>query len=241
MIKVLHRSFMRNENYVARFRREAVATAELIHPNIVRTYELGQSIDGLYMVMEYIDGRDLQQIIEDDGPLPAADAANYIAQAALGLQHCHEAGLIHRDVKPANLLLDQQCRIKLFDMGLARFSKTATDSACEFENGAVVGTANYIAPEQARNSQTLDCRADVYSLGCTLYFLLTGQPPFPHGTITERLLKHQHEDPQNIYDFRRDAPPALVSLCQRMMSKSPAERIQSTHFVVQEIAAIDLS
>ena len=235
-IKVLPQKFVKNENYVARFKREAKAAAALDHPNIVRAYDVDQDGDSHYIVMEYIDGRDLQRIVKEDGPLSADDAADCIAQAALGLQHSHEAGLIHRDVKPANCLVDLQHQIKLLDMGLAKFSETVTGSLSEIFNDSVVGTADYLAPEQARNSQTVDSRADIYSLGCTLYFLLTGQPPFPQGSITERLLKHQKEEPQSIYELRRDAPPALVDLCRRMMTKSADERIQSAHLVAQEIA-----
>lgn len=235
-VKVLPQKFVKNENYVARFKREAKAAASLDHPNIVRAYDVDQDGDAHYIVMEYIDGRDLQRIVKEDGPLSADDAADFIAQSALGLQHSHEAGLIHRDIKPANCLVDQQNYIKLLDMGLAKFSEPATGSLSEVFNDSVVGTADYLAPEQARNSQDVDCRADIYSLGCTLYFLLTGQPPFPRGTITERLLKHQKKEPQSIYELRQDAPPALVDLCRRMMSKSPDNRVQTSHLVTQEIA-----
>jgi serine/threonine-protein kinase len=208
--------------------------AALDHPNIVRAYDIDNEADTHYIVMEYVEGRDLQRIVEQEGPLPYERAADYIAQAAVGLQHAHEAGVVHRDIKPANCLVDKTGIVKVLDMGLAKFS-TDENSLSAMHKDSVVGTADYLAPEQAVNSSRVDSRADVYGLGGTLYFLLTGHPPFPQGTLTERLLKHQKEEPASIYVDRPDAPPALVDTCRRMMMKDPAERIQTAAEVSTEL------
>ena len=234
-IKVLPSRYVENPNYLDRFKREARAVAALDHPNIVRAYDIDQDGNTHYIVMEYVEGRDLQRIVSEDGTLDPIDAADYIAQAALGLQHAHEAGLVHRDVKPANCLVDNRRTLKLLDMGLAKFSEDHHPSISAIHDDSVVGTADYLAPEQARNSQNVDARADVYSLGCTLYFTLTGQPPFPEGTIAQRLLKHQNESPQSIYEKRPEIPPALVELCGRMMKKAPDQRIQTAAEVALEL------
>ena len=234
-VKVLPSRYVENPNYLDRFKREARAVAALDHPNIVRAYDIDQDGKTHYIVMEYVDGRDLQRIVSEDGTLNADDAADYIAQAALGLQHAHEAGLVHRDVKPANCLVDNRRTLRLLDMGLAKFSKDSHPSLSAIHDDSVVGTADYLAPEQARNSQTVDSRADIYGLGCTLYFALTGTPPFPEGSIAQRLLKHQNEQPASIFDKRPDAPKALVDLCGRMMKKSPDERVQSAVEVALEL------
>lgn len=234
-IKVLPSRFVENSNYLDRFKREARAVAALDHPNIVRAYDIDQDGKTHYIVMEYVEGRDLQRIISEDGTFDAVDAADYIAQAALGLQHAHEAGLVHRDVKPANCLVDNRRTLKLLDMGLAKFSEDHHPSISAIHDDSVVGTADYLAPEQARNSQNVDARADIYSLGCTLYFTLTGQPPFPDGSIAQRLLKHQNESPPSIYEKRPEIPPALVELCGRMMKKSADQRIQTAADVALEL------
>lgn len=226
-VKVLPRRYIENPNYLDRFKREARAVAALDHPNIVRAYDIDQDGKTHYIVMEYVEGRDLQRIVKGDGTLDPVDAADFIAQAALGLQHAHEAGLIHRDVKPANCLVDHRKTLKLLDLGLAKFSEDQHPSISAVHEDSVVGTADYLAPEQARNSQTVDSRADIYGLGCTLYFCLTGSPPFPEGTITQRLLKHQNEAPPSIFERRPDVPPALVKICERMMAKSVDQRIQT--------------
>ncbi len=162
--------------------------------------------------------------------------ADFIAQAATGLQHAHEQGLIHRDIKPANCLLDKNGVVKLLDLGLAKFSEEERSLSLIYED-TVVGTADYLAPEQAINSQNIDSRADIYGLGCTMYFLLAGQPPFPDGTIAERLLKHQTTEPESLFVKRPELSPTLVDICRRMMIKSPDDRIQSAAEVAEELKA----
>ncbi len=226
-VKVLPRRLVSDSSYLGRFRREAEAAAQLDHPNIVRAFDIDHEGDVHYFVMEYIEGRDFLQIVKDQGPLEYRQAADYIAQAAAGLQHAHDAGLIHRDVKPGNCLVDGKQTVKLLDMGLAKFSEDKGPSLTLMHDENVLGTADYLAPEQARNSHTVDSRADIYSLGCTFYFLLTGRPPFAEGTLSERLVKHQTQPPPSIRETREDVPQTLVRVCERMMAKSAAQRFQT--------------
>ncbi|MEQ8210567.1 MAG: serine/threonine-protein kinase [Lacipirellulaceae bacterium] len=225
-IKVLPKNRVADSSYLDRFRIEARAAAKLDDPNIVRAYDIDQDGDTHYLVMEYVKGRDLHIVVKEDGPLKYELAADYIAQVARGLDHAHEMGLVHRDIKPANCLLDEKGTVKLLDMGLARL--VGDEASLTLENNEnVLGTADYLAPEQALNSHKADHRADIYSLGCTLYYLLTGHPPFPEGTISERLLKHQVEEAPSIANDRPDVPPSLVVICNRMMAKSADERYQT--------------
>jgi serine/threonine protein kinase len=223
-IKVLPRRRVNDSSYLARFHLEAQATAQLDHPNIVRCYDVDNEDDTHYIVMEYIEGKDLNTIVKEDGPLPLDLACNYIAQAAEGLHHAHQNGLIHRDVKPANLLVDARGVVKILDLGLALFSDNERASLTIEHNENVLGTADYLAPEQAVNSHSVDHRADIYGLGCTLYYLLTGRPPFPEGTLAQRIAKHQTQMPEDIRKFRPDCPRDLADICMKMMQKRPEKR-----------------
>ena len=185
--------------------------------------------------MEYVEGRDLQQIVKAEGPLDYIPAADYIRQAADGLAHAHEAGLIHRDVKPANLLVDRKDVVKVLDLGLARFVEEDQASLTVAYDENVLGTADYLAPEQAIDSHGVDSRADIYSLGCTMYFLLTGRPPFPEGTLPQRLMQHQRQMPADIREFRPDVPIELVDICMKMIAKHPEERYQTMSDVSQSL------
>lgn len=231
-LKVLPRQRVKDKSYLQRFQLEARAAARLDDPHIVRVFDIDNEGDTHYIVMEYVDGRDLHQTISQDGPLPYNTAARYIAQVATGLQHAHEMGLVHRDIKPANCLVDAHQTIKLLDMGLAKLTDDETSLTLANDEN-VLGTADYLAPEQALNSHTADARADIYSLGCTLYFLLAGKPPFPEGSISERLLKHQVEEPETLLASRPDCPLSLVDICQRMMMKKPEDRPQTSGDVAQ--------
>ncbi len=226
-IKVLPKHRVADTSYLARFHREARAAAALDHPNIVRAYDVDNEGNTHFMVMEFIDGRDLQQTVKRGGPLDYARAADYIRQAAEGLADAHAHGLIHRDVKPANLLVDQRNTIKVLDLGLARFTDDEHASLTVQYDENVLGTADYLAPEQAVDSHGADARADIYGLGCTMYFLLTGHPPFPDGTLPQRLMAHQRQQPSPIAKDRPDAPTDLVAICMKMMAKKPADRYQS--------------
>jgi serine/threonine protein kinase len=230
-IKVLPQSRVNDEAYLTRFYHEARAAGQLAHQNIVHTYDIDTDGKTHYIVMEYVPGKNLQEIVKAEGPLGYRRAADYIAQAADGLAYAHEAGLVHRDVKPANLLVDERGVVKVLDLGLAYLRVEGQPSLTLASDDNVLGTADYCPPEQARNSHDVDGRADIYSLGCTLYFLLTGHPPFDEGSIAARLLAHQSQEPPSIYKERPMAPPELVEICQQMMAKRPEDRYQSMHEV----------
>ena len=223
-IKVLPKRRVDDSSYLARFHLEAQATSRLDHPNIVRCYDVDNDGDTHYIVMEYIEGKDLNTIVKQEGPLSLELACNYIAQAAEGLEHAHEKGLVHRDVKPANLLVDTKGIVKILDLGLALFSDDEWASLTVEHNENVLGTADYLAPEQAVNSHKVDHKADIYGLGCSLYFLLTGHPPFPEGTLAQRIAKHQTQQPDEIRKSRPECPRDLADICAKMMQKRPERR-----------------
>lgn len=235
-IKVLPKNRVDDSSYLARFHREAQAAAALDHHNIVRAYDVDNDGDIHYLVMEYVEGQDLQKIVKEEGPLQYNRAVDYIRQAAEGLAHAHAAGLIHRDVKPANLLLDRKDMIKVLDLGLARFTDDDRASLTVAYDENVLGTTDYLAPEQALDSHGVDSRADIYSLGCSLYYLLTGHPTFPEGTLPQRIMKHQREEPPSILEDRPDAPADLIEICSRMMRKRPDDRYQSAALVAGVLA-----
>ncbi len=235
-IKVLPKERVADSSYLARFHREAQAAAALDHRNIVRAYDVDNEGNTHYLVMEYIEGRNLHYVVKEDGPLEYATAAEYIRQAAEGLAHAHHAGLIHRDVKPANLLVDRKNVVKVLDLGLARFTEEGQTSLTVRFDENVLGTADYLAPEQALDSHGADARADIYGLGCSLYYLLTGHPPFPGGTLPQRLVMHQRQPPPSIFLDRPDAPQELVDICAKMMAKKPDQRYQSADEVAKALA-----
>jgi eukaryotic-like serine/threonine-protein kinase len=234
-IKVLPKSRVKDSSYLERFRLEARAVAKLDDPHIVRAFDIDNEGDTHYIVMEYVDGQDLHRLVSQSGPLDPDTAADYIAQAATGLAHAHEKNLVHRDIKPANLLVDRVQTVKLLDLGLAKLTEEDQTSLTLANDENVLGTADYLAPEQALNSHTADHRSDIYSLGCTLYFLLTGRPPFPEGTISERLLKHQVEEPDSLLKLRPDLPMSLIEICSKMMSKRPELRYETATDVAEKL------
>jgi len=237
-IKVLPKSRINDSSYLARFYLEAKASAKLDHPNIVRAYDVDNQKDTHFLVMEFVEGRDLQIIVNAQGPLDCATAANYVAQAAEGFAHAHNEGLIHRDVKPANLLvLNEDCTVKILDLGLALFSNDEGHSLTVAHNENVLGTADYLAPEQALDSHNVDLRADIYGLGCVLYFLLTGHAPFPEGTLAQRILKHQTQMPKTLKEERPDCPEDLAAICWKMIQKKPDDRYASADEVSAALSA----
>ncbi|HEY7313737.1 MAG TPA: protein kinase [Gemmataceae bacterium] len=211
-----------------RFLREAQAAAALDHPNIVRAYDIEAEGPICFLVMEYIEGVNLQELVNRRGRLDPARAAHYIRQAALGLQHAHEAGLVHRDIKPANLLLSRAGVVKILDMGLARFFQDESDMLTkEHEGKAILGTADYLAPEQGRDSHDVDIRADIYSLGATFFYLLAGRPPFDGGTLNQKLIWHQMKPPPDLHAVRREVPREMAALVSRLLAKGEEQRPQT--------------
>jgi serine/threonine protein kinase len=224
-IKILPLEHAKDPSYLERFYREARAVAALDHPNIVRAHDIDREGKIHFLVMEFVDGSSLQDIVARHGPLSTERAAHYISQAAWGLQHAHEAGLVHRDIKPGNLLLDRAGVVKVLDLGLARFFHD-DDSLSKKYDETVLGTSDYLAPEQALDSH-VDIRADIYSLGATFYFLLTGHTLFGKGTASQKIIWHQTRQPKSIQSYRPEIPAELADLIeQRMLAKDPAQRFQ---------------
>ncbi len=236
-VKVLPTAKADDPSSLERFYREARAVAALDHPNIVRAYDIDQDDKLHFLVMEYVDGSSLQEIIKKAGPMDVTRAAHYMRQSALGLQHAHEsAGLVHRDIKPGNILVDRTGTVKILDMGLARFFHDEEDILTKKYDENVLGTADYLAPEQALDSHGVDIRADIYSLGATFYFCLTGRTPFTEGTVAQKLIWHQTRQPKPIKQTRPEVPDELAALIERMMSKDPAQRPQTPQEVADALA-----
>jgi serine/threonine protein kinase len=219
-IKVLPRSRSADSSALERFYRETKAIAALDHPNVVRAYDLDQEGDLHFLVMEYVDGVSLQDLVKAYGPFDVPRAVHYLYQAAKGLQHAFSVGLIHRDIKPANLLVNRAGLVKLLDLGLARFFLDEQDILTRKYDEKVLGTADYLAPEQAIDSHVVDIRADIYSLGATFYFALAGRPPFPEGTVAQKLIWHQTKMPEPVSQLRPDVPREVAELLQRMLAKN---------------------
>src|SRR5262245_16845668 len=236
-VKVLPATKADDPAALDRFYREARAVAALDHPNIVRAYDIDQAEKLHFLVMEYVDGSSLQEIIKRTGPMDVTRACHYIRQAALGLQHAHEAaGLVHRDIKPGNILVDRNGIVKVLDMGLARFFHDDETTITKKYDESVLGTADYLAPEQAVDSHDADIRADIYSLGATFYFCLTGRTPFQEGTVAQKLIWHQTRQPKPIRQTRPDVDEALAAVLEKMMAKRRDDRYQTPLAVAEALA-----
>ncbi len=219
-----------------RFYREGRAIAAVDHPNIVRAYDIDQDDNLHFLVMEWVDGINLQDLVKKFGPLDITRACHYIYGAAVGLQHAHEIGLIHRDIKPGNILVDRSGVVKVLDLGLARLTNDVDDNLTRQNDENVLGTADYLAPEQAMDSHTVDIRADIYSLGATLYFLLTNSVLFPEGSVAQKLIWHQNRQPRPVKSLRSDVPNELAAILDRMTAKDPAKRYQTPAEVMAALA-----
>jgi serine/threonine-protein kinase len=256
-LKVLRQDVFSRSDALRQFTRELEAVTRLSHPNIVKTFDADQLGTMHYFAMEYLEGVDLQRYVAETGPLGVEQACDYIRQVAQGLQHAHLLGLVHRDIKPANLLLinapvpvkqaltNQMAPrrgpdpiVKILDWGLARIKPAEGDSpeavraTTESEKGCLIGTADYVAPEQARNPSLVDTRADIYSLGCSFFFLLTGQPPFPGNSLMQKLLQHQEAEPPSVQQLRPDVPEEVDGIIRKMLAKQVEERFQIPLLVV---------
>jgi eukaryotic-like serine/threonine-protein kinase len=223
---------------VERFMREGSAAAALDHPNIARVFDSDYSADGPFLVMEYVDGINLHQLAAIQGPLEIPRAAQYISQAAKGLQHAHERGLIHRDVKPGNLMVDRSGVVKLLDLGLVRFFDRQRNKniTVKFDANNILGTAEFIAPEQAMNSSQVDIRADIYALGCTFYFLLLARFPFSEGSASDKLRMHVQDEFEPVEKLRPEVPRGLITVLSKMVRKDPDERYTTPAEVVEALA-----
>ncbi|HND52145.1 MAG TPA: Hsp70 family protein [Pirellulaceae bacterium] len=229
-VKVLRPTLINSESAIKRFQREVQAAAHLSHPNIVTAFDADEAHGIHFLVMEFVDGVDLGTHVNRKGPLAISDVINYIAQAARGLEYAHSRGIIHRDIKPGNLLLDRTGTIKILDMGLARFDalgEKAEDGEHLTRDNQIVGTVEYMSPEQADDSGRVDRRSDIYSLGCTMYRLLIGRPPYTADTPLNVLMAHRVRDIPSLRTSRPEVPPALELIYRKMMAKNPADRFQS--------------
>jgi serine/threonine protein kinase len=235
-LKVIDPNLTADPAAVERFRREVIAAARLTHPNIVTALDAEQVGSLHFLVMEYVEGTSLAALVGRGRALPVLPACNYVAQAAAGLQHAHRCGMVHRDIKPHNLMLTPQGRVKVLDFGLARFVSESASHGGLTQQGTLMGTPDYIAPEQIDDASRADIRADVYSLGCTLYCLLTGRPPFPGGTMMQKVRAHFDREPAPLRSLRPDVPPALEEVVARMMAKQPGQRYQTPAEVIQALA-----
>jgi len=258
-LKIINPRLVASESAVERFRREIQAAARLQHQNIVTAFDAEQAGDVHFFVMEYVKGTDLQKLLDERGLLPVAEACEYIRQAAVGLQHAHENGMVHRDIKPHNLVVvtargvDSQSslsvgvpQVKILDFGLASLASMgalpdgdmADESNADLTHvGTMMGTPDYMAPEQGRDAHSADIRADIYSLGCTLYTLLAGKVPFPGGTVLEKVKAHAERTPRPIAEVRQDLPQGLAHMLDRMMAKNPAQRFQTPAEVASALAS----
>jgi serine/threonine protein kinase len=242
-LKVLSRALCKDKTFVQRFQREVETIAQLSHPNIVMAYDADEAKVGHFLVMEFVNGQDLASVVQKHGPMGVAEAVDCILQAARGLEYVHQQGMIHRDMKPANLLRDASGTVKVTDLGLARISSTSTALASNAltQAGGVLGTVDYMPPEQALDSTNLDHRSDIYSLGATLYYLLTGQPPYPGQTMMDTLLKHRDAPIPSLCATRQDVPAVLDDLYRRMMAKTTTTRVQSMSDVASALQVIQAS
>ncbi len=250
-LKLIKHELVKHPQAVQRFRREVQAAARLSHPNIVTAHDAEQAGDVHFLVMEYVDGTDLAEMVGQRGRLPVAEACRHIRQAAEGLQAAHELQMAHRDIKPHNLMVTPDGQVKILDFGLASFtSEAAVDVSnqqqCEQRTdassprltsfGSTMGTPDYISPEQARDARTADIRSDIYSLGCSLHFLLSGEPPFPNGSVLEKVKAHLEEQPRPLGELRDELPSGLQSVLGRMLAKDAAERFQTPAEVAAALA-----
>jgi formylglycine-generating enzyme required for sulfatase activity len=236
-VKMISGAALKSPDAVKRFYREVKAAAKLNHPNIVQAHDACEHDGVHYLIMEYVEGQDLAAIVRQRGPLPVAQAVDYILQAARGLQYAHKQGIVHRDIKPANLLVDNEGTVKILDMGLARVAGLADEDDKDrlTASGQVMGTLDYMAPEQAMDTHHADARADIYSLGCTLYRLLTGEVLFKCESLAKVIWAHQQAAVPSLCKVRGDVPPQLDAVYQKMVAKKPEDRQQSMAEVIADL------
>jgi serine/threonine protein kinase len=237
-LKMLTPSRRRNqERLLARFQREMELSRRVAHPHLAWTHECGLCLGVHYIAMEYIPGKNLSRTVGENGPLAVPRAARLMAEVASGLEHAHNQGLIHRDLKPSNIMITPNDRAKVLDLGLALMQGEVEDESVIGGQGYIVGTMDYIAPEQTNDATAVDGRADIYSLGCTLYFALSGQLPFPGGSSRDKVRRHRSETPIPLTHQAPSVSPGFVRLVERMMAKDPAQRPPSAAAAEAELRA----
>lgn len=237
-LKVLAPGQVGDDDALARFQNEAQSAARLDHNNIARVFHVGEDRSLHYIVFEYIEGVNLRALVHENGPLPLADAISYTLQVAEALAHVAGRDVVHRDIKPSNVLVTPSGQAKLIDMGLARLHKIDTVAADLTASGVTLGTFDYISPEQARDPRNADVRSDIYSLGCTFFFMLAGRPPFPEGTVLQKLLQHQGDEPPDVRQFRPDAPDGLIAILRRMLAKDPRNRYPAASELLDDLTVL---
>ncbi|QDU57283.1 serine/threonine-protein kinase [Aeoliella mucimassa] len=231
-VKVLSTHQAGDEETAKRFQMEARSAARLDHPCIARVYYVGENRGLRYIIFEYIEGINVRDLVAQSGPLSISDTVSYSLQIADALTHAWQRSVVHRDIKPSNILITADGQAKLVDMGLARMHEVGATAPANADEdltatGMTIGTFDYIAPEQARSPRDADTRSDIYSLGCTMYYMLTGRPPFPGGTPLQKLLSHQGDPPPMLAELRPDVPAPLAAVVGRMLAKRPEQRYQT--------------
>ncbi len=235
-LKVMLPDLTTKPNLVERFRREGRLGSKLQHEHIVRLYESGEQFGLRFMALEFVEGIDLDYYVGQKGKLDIEEAGRVVLQAVRALAHMHEKGVVHRDIKPANFIVTQKNgkpSIKLIDLGLARDSNDEEMKIARA--GTTLGTVDYMAPEQARDSSSADIRSDIYSLGCTWYHLLAGRPPFPEGELGDRIAQHAEVEPPDIRKFNPNITLAMTKVLQRMMAKDPTYRYQTPAEILRDM------
>jgi serine/threonine-protein kinase len=242
-LKVLAPQVVSTERAHQLFLHEVQAAAQLTHPNIVMAFDANEFDGRHYLAMEFVDGPNLERYVKKHGPLPVGLACEIIFQAANGLQHAHEKGMVHRDIKPANLLVQHEpgsdiVQVKILDFGLARLTQSENGNVPVIvaKENSVMGTPDFLSPEQSKSLHDVDIRADLYSLGCTFYYLLTGEVPYPGGTTLEKLVRHNREPARPIEELRPNVPPTIAGIVRKLMAKKPDERFQTPDELMEALA-----
>ncbi len=234
-VKVLSRDQAADDETVRRFKNEAQSAARLDHDNIARVYYVGEDSGWNFIVFEFIDGINLRDMVQQSGPLPLGQAVSFMLQVAEALSHASRRDVVHRDIKPSNVLIMAPGKAKLVDMGLARLHQVESTQADLTASGVTLGTFDYISPEQARDPRSADVRSELYSLGCTFFFTLTGRPPFPEGTVLQKLLSHSSEAPPDPRQYRPELPEEVTRILSKMLSKHPEDRYQEASELIGEL------